>query len=292
MKFLSPMQKIEMPLLKEHNIKLFIKRDDLIHPIISGNKFRKLLYSIDYLKSENIKTALTFGGAYSNHIHAASYAFKINNIRSVGIIRGEELAHKALNKTLTFAKDNGMQLIFVSRSDYKKRNDPNYIEYLENKYNAFSIPEGGSNQFANEGLSDLSSEINGQLSNHVDYIACATGTGGTITGICTNLKLQQKMIGINAVKGNTDDIIAKIKQSSNFNNFDIIAGFEYGGYAKYNEELVQFINDFKNQHGIQLEQVYTGKMMAGLLSLIKQGYFKKGSTICAIHTGGLQGLIG
>lgn len=286
---LSPIFKIENEFLLSKNVDLFIKRDDLIHPLISGNKFRKLYYAIENMKKNNIKKAITFGGAFSNHIHAFSYAANINNIQSIGIIRGEELKNKPLNDTLKFAEQHNMKLIFVSREEYKLRNDPEYLFQLEKEHNAFIIPEGGTQEFSKNGLIDLVNEINQQGT--FDYITSACGTGGTISGIISGLNQEQYALGFLSLKGIHNDTVDQIKKFSNNKNYTLFDQYAFNGYAKYNKELLNFITEFKTKHNIQLEQVYTGKAMFGLYDLIQNDYFKKGSKICFVHTGGLQGLL-
>lgn len=287
---LSPLEKLEHAFLSERQVEVWIKRDDLIHPIISGNKYRKLIYLLKKLKNDGVKRVLTFGGAYSNHIHASAYAFKKFGFESIGVIRGDELKNKPLNKTLRFAKENGMQLDFVSRSEYKKRNDLDYLKWLSKKYNAYIIPGGGTTYCSKFGLIDMVKEINQQI-NHFDYIVCASGTGGTFAGICAGLNGFEKAVAIPVLKGIADDVRKKVESFSDFKNFKIIEGYEFGGYGKKSDLLMDFIDNFYSDFGIQLEQVYTGKMMYALFDLIKNNHFKSGSRIIAVHTGGLQGLL-
>lgn len=287
---LSNVQEISNNLTIEKKVKLFIKRDDQIHETISGNKYRKLVYALNKFKNDKVKTILTFGGAYSNHIHAFSYAAKINGFNSIGIIRGEELKNKELNKTLSFAKENGMKLIFVSREEYKKRNDNNYLNYLKNKYQCEIIPEGGTQYYSKFGLRDLVLELEEQVINF-NYVVNAVGTGGTISGIVSYLDEFKKSIGIMVLKGIENDTIKTINKFTNKKNYKLIDDYHFGGYAKYNDELINFIKMFKELYKIDLEQVYTGKAMYALFDLIKSDYFEKGSKIVFIHTGGLQGSI-
>lgn len=287
---LSKLEKINSKFLESKKINLFIKRDDEIHPLISGNKYRKLIYAIKNLKEKNVKNLLTFGGAYSNHIHAFSYAAKINGFKSIGIIRGEELKNKPLNETLSFAKDNGMELIFVSRKEYKERNNKDYIEKLMNKYNCDVIPEGGTQYYSKFGLRDMVFEINNQIDDY-DYIVNAVGTGGTISGVVDSIPEKVTSLGVMVLKGIENDTINVINSFTKNKNYKLIDGYHFGGYAKYNSQLINFINKFKKDHNIQLEQVYTGKAMFCLYDLISKDYFKENSTIVFIHTGGLQGLL-
>ena len=275
-------QEISLPLLKEKEIKLFIKRTDQTHQHISGNKWYKLKYNLIEAKKQGFKTLLTFGGAYSNHIAATACAAKENGFKSIGVIRGEE--HLPLNPTLRFAKQNGMELHYVSRSDYREKTNPDFLEKLKAQLGDFYlIPEGGTNELAIQGTIEILEANDTQ-----DYICCAVGTGGTIAGIINASNDKQTVIGFPAIKG-IDALGKDIESWTNKQSCKLINDYSCGGYAKVNEELVQFINEFYSTQNIPLDAVYTGKMMMGILDLVAKDYFPKGSTILAIHTGGLQG---
>ena len=275
-------QEISLPLLKEKEIKLFIKRTDQTHQHISGNKWFKLKYNLIEAKKQGFKTLLTFGGAYSNHIAATACAAKENGLKSVGVIRGEQ--HFPLNPTLQFAKDNRMLLRYVSRSDYREKTTPDFLEQLKVKFGDFYlIHEGGTNEFAIQGTAEILDTNDTQ-----DYICCPVGTGGTISGIINTSTDKQTVIGFPAIKGFYElkkDIEIRVNKS----NCNFISTYVGGGYAKVNKKLVEFINEFNTEHDIPLDAVYTGKMMLGILDLITKDYFPNGSSILAIHTGGLQG---
>ena len=275
-------QEISFPLLKEKGIKLFIKRTDQTHKHVSGNKWYKLKYNLIEAKKKGFQTLLTFGGAYSNHIAATACAAKENGFKSIGVIRGEE--HLPLNPTLQFAKEQGMHIHYVSRSDYREKTTPDFLEKLKVQFSDFYlIPEGGTNKLAIQGTSEILEANDTQ-----DYICCAVGTGGTIAGIINASTNKQTVIGFPAIKG--IDVLGKdIENWTNKQNWKLINDYVCGGYAKVNEELVEFINKFNTVHDIPLDAVYTGKMMLGILDLVAKDYFPKGSTILAIHTGGLQG---
>jgi len=275
-------QEISLPLLKEKEIKLFIKRTDQTHQHISGNKWYKLKYNLIEAKKQGLETLLTFGGAYSNHIAATACAAQEKSFKSIGIIRGEE--HFPLNPTLQFAKDNRMLLRYVSRSDYREKTTPDFLEQLKVKFGDFYlIPEGGSNELAIQGTAEIL-----DANDTHDFVCCAVGTGGTIAGIINSTNSKQTVIGLPAIKG--FDLLQKdIESWTNKQNWKLINDYVCGGYAKVNEELVQFINEFYSTQNIPLDAVYTGKMMMGILDLVAKDYFPKGSTILAIHTGGLQG---
>lgn len=271
------------------NITLSIKREDLIHPQVSGNKWRKLIYNLHDAQEKGFSKLLTFGGAYSNHIYATAAAAKEAGFQSIGVIRGEELKDKPLNKTLSFAKECGMEFCFVNRQTYRNKSEENFISTLKGMFGEFYlIPEGGTNMNAIKGCEEiLSSETE-----EYNYIITTVGTGGTITGIIAASRDNQKVIGISALKGDfLKKDVSKLLDTygSKKTNWEIIKEYHFGGYAKTTEELISFIKQFYSAHQIPLDQVYTGKMMFAIIDLIKNGYFQKGSKILAIHTGGLQG---
>ncbi|HEY0091753.1 MAG TPA: pyridoxal-phosphate dependent enzyme [Flavobacterium sp.] len=270
------------------NVTLHIKREDLIHPIISGNKFRKLKYNLLQAQSENHEKLLTFGGAFSNHIAAVACAAQENGFSSIGIIRGDELSGNLLqNPTLEFAKKCGMQLVFVSREDYRKKNTENFIKGLETDFGQFYLlPEGGTNELAIKGCEEILTCDDSDF----DYICCAAGTGGTVAGIINTSAIAQRILVFPALKG--DFLQKEITSYVSKNNWKVIKGYEFGGYAKTSPELISFINDFRRDTGVPLDPVYTGKMMFGVMDLINTGFFQDNSRILAIHTGGLQGIEG
>lgn len=287
----TPLQEISDKLIEEAGIKLFIKRDDLIHPTVSGNKWRKLKYSILKAKSENETTILTFGGAYSNHLYATAAAGNALGFQTIGIVRGEELAEKE-SATLKFCREKDMQLHFVSRQEYKLRHSEEYVRQLAEQFDfPFIIPEGGTSDLALKGVAEMVEEVRGQLEFDPDYFAVAAGTGGTAAGIRA---ANADVLAFSALKGGgflENEIDELLTNYENKGKLKLVTDYHFGGYAKWNAELMYFIESFKGNYGIQLEQVYTGKMFFGLFELIRNGYFAKGSVIVAVHTGGLQGLL-
>ncbi len=287
------LEKIDTSFLNAKNIQLYIFRDDINTPIpnnphIAGNKWRKLKYNIQKAKEKNHDTLLTFGGAYSNHIHATAAAGKAFNLKTIGLIRGEE--HLPLNPTLHFAIQNGMELHYLDRSKYRLKKSSEFLEQIKQKFgHCYILPEGGTNNLAIKGCT----EILDDLSLQADYICCACGTGGTVSGIIASSKKTQTIIGFPALKGNflTNEINELLQNYQNFipKNWQLVNDYHFGGYAKSNTELLNFIQQFKQDYNIPLEPIYTGKMMFGLLDLIKKNYFPPNSKIVAIHTGGLQG---
>lgn len=272
----------------DSNITLHVRREDLIHPHISGNKYRKLKYNILEAKANKLNTLLTFGGAYSNHIAAVAYAGKENGLATIGIIRGEELSGKVdTNPTLTFAQSCGMQLHFVTRENYKLKSSELFIEDLRSQFGSFYfVPEGGTNVLAIKGCEEILNEGDAKY----DFICCAVGTGGTISGIINSSENHQKVLGFSALKG--DFLKNDISNFVQKKNWELITDYHFGGYAKINTDLVAFINQFKAANDIPLDPIYTGKMMYGIFEMIESGFFPEGSKILAIHTGGLQGIEG
>lgn len=283
-----PIQKIpiqEIPVDKK--LKLFIKREDLVHPQISGNKYWKLFFNINnYLAQNPVKPyIITFGGAFSNHIAAVSSVGNLAGIPTLGIIRGEELKDKwRENPTLVFARKNGMNLQFVTREEYRYKEK--LTEFLQKEFqNALIIPEGGTNEEAVEGVKMM---LNNETKDF-DYLCTAVGTGGTISGISKFCEENQKVIGFKAVMDNSlEETIGKLTPRKNFNLIDS----SIGGYGKIKDENIRFINDFKMNYGIPLEPIYTGKMMQKVFEMIEEGYFPENSKILCFHTGGLQGIEG
>lgn len=274
--------------IQKNGITVAIRREDLIHPFVSGNKFRKLKYNLLQAKAENQTTLLTFGGAFSNHIAAVAFAGKEHNFKTIGIIRGEELRDKIQeNPTLKFAQENGMQFEFVSRNNYSNKENPDFIEELKQKFGSFYlIPEGGTNNLAIKGCEEILTEEDSQF----DYICCAVGTGGTISGLINSALPNQKVLGFPALKG--DFLREEICKFAKSDNWQLITDYHFGGYGKVNLDLINFINNFTESNNIPLDPVYTSKMAFGVLDLIAKDYFPSNSKILLIHTGGLQGIQG
>ena len=281
-------QELYLPILRKKSIQLFIKREDLLHPYISGNKYRKLKYNLIEAKNNKFDTLLTFGGAFSNHIAAVAAAGKEYGFKTIGVIRGQEIQNKIEeNPTLKFASECGMQFKFLSRSDYKNKNTNAFFHHLKDEFGMFyHIPEGGTNLLAVKGCEEILIDKDA----HFDVVCCPVGTGGTISGLINCSQVSQQVLGFPALKG--DFLKDEILKFANKDNWKLINNYHFGGYAKVNEELIKFINDFKNETKISLDPIYTGKMMFGIIDLIKKDYFKKGTKILVIHTGGLQGIEG
>ena len=271
-------------LFKKYNVKVFVKRLDGISSSISGNKYFKLKYNIVQAKKNSCKQIITFGGAFSNHILATSIISKENNLKSIAFIRGEETL--PLNPTLKIAASNGMKILYLSRSEYRNKHNPEFQKRLKLAYDdSYIINEGGTNHFAVKGTQEILNDNDTQ-----DYICCPVATGGTISGIINKSKFDQKVIGFMSLK-NKIDIQKQISLFSNKKNWTLNHEFTFGGYAKYNNELVSFIFDFYKKYNIILDLVYNGKMFYGIYDLIKNRKIMNCS-ILLIHTGGLQGNLG
>ena len=280
-----PTQKIQ---LSTNKISVFIRREDLIHPFISGNKYRKLKYNLVQAKAKNQETLLTFGGAFSNHIAAVAFAGKKYGFKTIGIIRGEELERKiSENPTLKFAQECGMLFQFVSREEYRRKTESEFIENLKNEFGCFYlVPEGGTNEFAVKGCEEILTKDDAKF----NFVCCSIGTGGTISGIINSSLPHQKILGFPALKGNF--LKEEIRKFAKNENWELITDYHFGGYGKVNSELITFINRFYVENQIPLDPIYTGKMAFGVMDLIEKNYFPEYSKILLIHTGGIQGIAG
>ena len=280
-----PTQKIK---LSTNKVSVFIRREDLIHPFISGNKFRKLKYNLLQAKIENQETLLTFGGAFSNHIAATAFAGKEQGFKTIGIIRGDELRDKILeNPTLRFAQECGMQFKFITREAYRHKTEAEFIADLKQEFGSFYlVPEGGTNEFAVKGCTEILTKEDAEF----DFICCAIGTGGTISGIINSILPHQKVLGFPALKG--DFLKEDIRKFAQNQNWELTTDYHFGGYGKVNPELISFINQFYAENKIPLDPIYTAKMVFGVMDLINKNYFPENSRILLIHTGGIQGNAG
>ncbi|OGS80249.1 MAG: 1-aminocyclopropane-1-carboxylate deaminase [Flavobacteria bacterium RIFCSPLOWO2_12_FULL_31_7] len=271
-----------------NNISLYMKREDLLHPIISGNKFRKLKYNIEAAKKQNQEVLLTFGGAFSNHIVAVAGAGETFGFETIGIIRGEELHDKiSENPSLLQAQQLGMKFVFISREQYRLKDTADFIEKLRKDYGEFYLlPEGGTNALAIKGCEEIITDLDFEFT----HICTSVGTGGTITGIINGSANNQKIIGFSSLKG--DFLQNDIAKFANKENWSLNSDYHFGGYGKVTDELIAFINEFYQKYQIPLDPIYTGKMMFGIMNLIENNYFPSNSKIVAIHTGGIQGIAG
>ncbi|MDA8859299.1 pyridoxal-phosphate dependent enzyme [Flavobacteriaceae bacterium] len=267
-------------------LQLFLKREDKIHNIISGNKYRKLKFNLINAKELGFKGLLTFGGAYSNHIPAVAYAAKKNGFKSLGFIRGEEIVNNYLeNPTLKYSHDLGMKFKFLSRSNYKLKTNEYFLRKLKKKFkDYYLIPEGGTNALGVLGCQEILNDNDKEF----DYICCSVGTGGTICGLINSSNENQKIIGFSSI--NKNYLLNDITKFVTNENWMLIDDFSFGGYGKVNNELIEFMNNFRLKYGILLDPIYTSKLVYGVLNLITNNFFKPNSKILMIHTGGHQGI--
>ena len=277
-----PIHQILSPIFNEKGIAVSMYLDYLNHPRISGNKWRKMMYNLKFAMDNQYKSIATMGGAYSNHIYAVANAGAELGVQTIGIIRGEE--PKDYGYTLSHASEMNMKLYFVSREKYRVfREHPNKI--LKKFPNTYFLPEGGTNDLALLGFKSLVDSIGESY----DYLSVPVGTGGTLAGVS---KFNRQGINLGFLSVKDASLESKVAAFSDNAPFELISAFDFGGYAKTNQILIDFINDFYALYRIPLDPIYTGKMMYGIFELAKSDYFKKGSSILAIHTGGLQGIHG
>jgi len=278
-----PTTKVTLPFPR--GIELYIRREDLLHPEVSGNKFRKLKYNMASALAYGHRRVLTFGGAYSNHIAATAAAGRILGIPTIGVIRGEEIAScYQENPTLEKAATDGMQFKFVTRTAYRMKESTSFLAELKREFDDFYlVPEGGTNPEAVRGAAEILQEKDAIY----DYVCCAVGTGGTIAGLINASFEHQVVLGFPALKG--DFLHEEIAKYTKKKNWQLETAYHFGGYAKYNADLLLFIRQFERDTGILLDPIYTGKLLFGIFDLIEQNRFKDNSKILAIHTGGLQG---
>jgi len=272
-------------------VEVWMKREDELHPHLSGNKARKLKYNLHAAAEQGCTGLLTFGGAYSNHLHAVAAAGALFGFRTVGIVRGEELS--AENPTLKFCAAQGMMLHFVDRGTYRRRRDPAYLTELQERFPGFLlIPEGGTNDLALKGVTEVVPEVEAQMQGLPDFLCVPCGTGGTLAGLVCGLRGRAHVVGFSALKGAflREEVERLLKDAGcPHANWTLHTDFHFGGFAKWDAALLDFIATFHRQEHVPLEPIYTGKMMWGLWTLLQRGAFPTGSRVLAIHTGGLQG---
>ncbi len=284
----SPLQRLHSPLLESKQISFYVKREDLIHPVIGGNKWRKLKHNIDAAQQTKTKTILSFGGAYSNHIYALAGMGAMLGFNTIGVIRGE--AYEPLNPTLAFAKKSGMHLHYVNRENYRRKETPTFVDELTSQFGEFLlIPEGGSNKLALPGCAEVIQELETQLNTSYDYVCLPCGTGGTLAGLISS-DTDKQLLAIAVLKNAhfLYDNVTQLLGSKDQTGWTINLNYHFNGYAKKTPALLDFIATFEQEFSISLEPVYSGKLFYGLFDLIKTDYFPTGSVIVALHTGGLQ----
>ncbi|OUJ73905.1 1-aminocyclopropane-1-carboxylate deaminase [Hymenobacter crusticola] len=285
------LQELAEPVARQRGVRLLLLRDDLAHPELPGNKWRKLKYNLLAARAQGHTTLLTFGGAYSNHLAAVAATGRLYGFRTIGVVRGEE--HSPLNSTLAQAAADGMELRYLDRDAYRRKQEPAFLATLQRATGpAYVVPEGGSNTLALPGCAELVTELATQT--NFDALCVACGTGGTLAGLLTGLAGTRHAVGIAVLKGGSFlqqdiDALTQAATGTLYSNWSLQTDYHFGGYASFSPELLLFIRQFQARHGVLLDPLYTSKLLFGVLTLIEQGYFAAGSTVVAVHTGGLQG---
>lgn len=290
-----PTQQISSEILTQAGVELFILRLDLMHPWVNGNKWFKLKYNLLTAKEQNYTKILTFGGAYSNHIYATAAAGKLLGFHTIGVIRGEE--RLPLNPTLSFVVEQGMQLVYIDRDTYRQRHTPELQEHLRQRFGeVLIIPEGGCNVNGVRGCTEILSEVTAKF----DTVCVACGTATTLAGLTLALQPQQRSLGFPVLKNGDflrQDINNLLTQyldsglpvpANTPAPWELVCDYHFGGYAKVNDQLVSFGEEFTYTYGIPLDYVYTAKMFYGVMDMIRKGFFA-GDRLLLVHTGGLQG---
>lgn len=288
----SPLQKINLPALEEAEIQCYIKRDDLLDSEFQGNKYRKLKYNLQYAIDQGYEEIVSFGGAYSNHLHALSFIPELSSLKVTVYVRGE--INDPENKTLHQARLKGIRLISLPRNEYRRRSEVEFQRHIMQTHpNGYLVPEGGTNELAVKGVIECGNEIREQLGEEPDYCLVPVGSGGTLSGLVQCFSSHCQVIGVAAFRGS--ESIDQIRQvvlslsGSTPSNWEILSHFHFGGFAKMTHSLFDFICDFQTETGILLDPIYTSKMVFAFTSLVVQGFFEKGSKVVLIHTGGVQG---
>ncbi len=278
---------ISDPVIASAGVRLFIRMEYENHPTVKGNKWWKLKHNLAQAKNFQRKTLLTFGGAYSNHIYATAAAAKETGFNSVGIIRGE----KVKNEILDFAESQHMDLQFINREQYRQKEDPSFLEELSRRYqDPYILPEGGTNDLAVTGCSEWARTLIGE--HEFDVLCLPVGTGGTMAGLVCGLAGTKQVVGVSVLKNGSflRETVATLIQKScdrSYGNWNVLTSYDHGGYARTTDGLGKFMEEMRCRHSLHLEHVYTGKMMYGIWTEITRGNFIRGSTILALHTGGV-----
>jgi 1-aminocyclopropane-1-carboxylate deaminase len=281
----TPVQELHDAVFEKAGVRVLVKREDLNHPYVSGNKWWKLKYNLEEASKQGKKTLLTFGGAYSNHVYATAATAHELGFTSIAIIRGEETL--PLNPTLRFAKERGTKIYYVTREAYRTKSSVDFIQPLYERFGDFYlIPEGGTNALAVKGVEEFAHS----LGNEFDYLCCAMGTGGTLAGLIRGLINTKEILGFPVLMGGAflKEEVEKLIGTS-YTHWKLFTDYHFGGYAKTTPELLHFISRYEHVHNHLLDQVYTGKLFYGIYDLIRKQYFSRGSTILILHSGGLQG---
>jgi len=283
----TPIQELKCQLFEQQGIRVLVKREDLNHPFVSGNKWWKLKYNLEEAVRLDHDVLLTFGGAYSNHIFATAAAGRELGLKTIGIIRGEEVS--PLNHTLSFAESCEMKLHYISREAYRKKAELDFINQLRDQFgNFYLIPEGGTNELAVKGCAEFAERLNNEID--FDYLCLSMGTGGTMAGMIEGMNSSKNLIGFSSLKGG-EFLVEEIRRmtSPEKTNWSINSDYHFGGYGKATLELGNFMKEVNEKYQLPLDIVYNSKMFYGIMDLMKKDYFKRGSNLLVLHTGGLQG---
>lgn len=288
MDFSQPInQKLDLATFASAKISVHLKREDMVFPLASGNKWRKLKYNLAAFKASEANALLTFGGAFSNHLAAVAAVGANHGIATMGIVRGEELAHKPLNPTLATCQRNGMQLFFVSREEYRQKEESKTVLGLKNSHGTlYVLPEGGTNALAVKGCTEILTPEDATF----DTICCAVGTGGTLAGLAASCKAYQHIVGFQVTKDAS--IPNRIRTFTSHDNWTLVQHPLQRGYAQVSRPLVAFARDVLQQAGVLLDPIYTAPMLFQLVQMIKDDTWTFGKNLLLIHTGGTQGILG
>ena len=280
-------QIITLPAFAATGISVHLKREDLVFPLASGNKWRKLKYNLKAFRESNSSVLLTFGGAFSNHLAAVAAMGKHYGIATIGIVRGAELAHKPLNPTLATCRQNGMLLSFVSREEYSQKELGDTVLALQKSHDTlYILPEGGTNALAVKGCAEILTLEDAAF----ETIGCAVGTGGTLAGLANSCKTHQHVVGFQVVKDVS--ITARIRTFALDDNWTLVQHPVHRGYAQVSKTLIAFAHDVLQQTGVLLDPIYTAPMLFQLVQMIKDDTWTFGKKLLLIHTGGTQGITG
>ncbi|MEU6775454.1 pyridoxal-phosphate dependent enzyme [Streptomyces sp. NPDC046759] len=281
----SPLQEVGDERFGRHGLRLLLKRDDLIHPDLIGNKWRKLVPNIEAARGRPL---VTFGGAYSNHLRATAAAGRLLGLPTTGVVRGDELADRPLNPSLARCAADGMRLHFIDRSTYRRKAEPEKLAAIlraAGTEEAYVVPEGGSNSAAVRGCRALGEELRG----HADVVAVACGTGGTLAGLAAGLAARQRALGVPVLRGGFLEADVQALQERAFGgrtgSWSLDERFHFGGYARTTPELLAFAQDFEDRHALPVERLYVAKLLYGLVALAREGAFARGTAIAAVVTG-------
>jgi 1-aminocyclopropane-1-carboxylate deaminase len=281
----SPLHEVRDERFERHGLRLLLKRDDLIHPELIGNKWRKLVPNI---AAAGGRPLVTFGGAWSNHLRATAAAGRLLGLPTTGVVRGEELAGRPLNPSLARCAAHGMRLHFIDRSTYRRKAEPETLAAIlraAGAEEAYVVPEGGSNGAAVHGCRALGEELRGQT----DVVAVACGTGGTLAGLAAGLSPGQRALGVPVLRGGFLEGDTEALQERAFGgrtgDWSLDERFHFGGYARTTPELHAFARDFEDRHGLPVERLYVAKLLYALVARAEEGAYARGTTITAVITG-------